>query len=75
MQVLSLVLKVIIKISAKMKSIYYLKSLINRVHLDFKYISINKSFFGEKKYMVIKYKNLVSNQKNITKKKFANSLI
>tara|TARA_Y100000992_G_C21220069_1_gene470017 strand:+ start:178 stop:1158 length:981 start_codon:yes stop_codon:yes gene_type:complete len=51
-----------------------LSSLINRVHLDFKYIDINKSIFGRKKYMIVKYENLVSSQNNVTKKicKFIN---
>ena len=43
-----------------------LSSTMNRLQLDFQYIKVNKKFFGNKRYKVIKYESLVTKQKKTT---------
>ena len=45
-----------------------LSSMIQRAVLDFKFIKINQQYFKKKKYIIIKYEDLILNGENVMKK-------
>tara|TARA_B110000858_G_scaffold197925_1_gene261555 strand:+ start:1591 stop:2565 length:975 start_codon:yes stop_codon:yes gene_type:complete len=45
-----------------------MSSMIHRAVLDFEFIEVNQRYFGEKKYMVIKYEDLILNTTKVMKK-------